>query len=486
MEITRSATREKPPLVTPEQSLALQTYEYFNGGSGRQNLLEDFTSGGSLELELDYPKLSSRIVDCHVDNLDRLAYQDDEDGLDATVEFRLAEAYFLKQAARLNDVPEADQATIDHFQEMNEQLYGAPDPEVVSQILRKLWQDILACRSPATEHLIDKLKNGFTFTAQTGEQLIVPALPEVEEGHDTLPALDGKIHDWLKNYLSGELASARQIFQEYFDQKPQPDADKVFLPEDVACLFEEAAASIGMEISVIRDESGTNLSWSSINRAVRVGMRRKSINSVDELLGFFAHEVYIHGQRSFNGADLDSKSLESGLFTLADKNEDPSYLGFEEGLATVVQKTISGKEMWNIASIGNYLNIALASLGWTPRQIFEVMSRVRMVIGADKESPQISPEVAKKAEEYTLTQLVRTFRATPADKVYKTSDGKTLHYAKDLAYAAGKVKAITFLNEIKCLPDDAKIAEWERLLVGHYDPTNHYHRELVESCLTNN
>ncbi len=488
MEISKSAARGKKFLVTPEQSLALQTYEYFKGGPDRQALLEEFQNGDSLELELDYPRLSSQSVDHHVANLDRLVYAKDGDGYDATTEFRLAEAYFLKQAARLNDASEVSQRQVDHFQEMNEQLYGAPDPELTAQMLSRLWQDIFAHRSPANEELIDDLQNGFTFTNQSGDQLYVPPLPSVESYHEDLPTLDSEIHEWLENYLLNELAPAYQVFLDYVNEAGKDSGEHLFLPEEVAILFEKAAAALGIEIDVIKDEIGTNLSWSSVDRAVHVGMQRKPIKGAKDLLGLFAHEVYVHGQRSLNGAMLESKPLENGLFTVADfdEGEDPSYLGFEEGLATVVQKVVSGKEnIWNIASMGNYLNIALASMGWTPRQVFEVMSRVRMIMRSE-EAPELSEDIEESAKKDALAQVVRVFRATPADKTYSTSEGVTLHYAKDLAYAAGKAKAVSFLNSMRGDSSQIKTLKWKKLLVGHYDPTNHYHRELVESCLTSN
>lgn len=69
--------------------------------------------------------------------------------------------------------------------------------------------------------------------------------------------------------------------------------------------------------------------------------QRKPIKDKDQLLGLFIHEVFVHGLRFTNGREKTTIQLTNGLFTYAeeDKNEDPSYLVFEEGLATTLQSS---------------------------------------------------------------------------------------------------------------------------------------------------
>lgn len=74
--------------------------------------------------------------------------------------------------------------------------------------------------------------------------------------------------------------------------------------------------------------------------------------------------------------------------------------------------------------------------GWSPRQIYEVMYRVRLIVNT-KRNKRYHRQILIK-EKNALTQVVRTFRGTPSQHSYRTTEGVTLHYSKDLSYLQGK------------------------------------------------
>ncbi len=472
--------------ITPEQSFALQTYEFLNGGPERKGNVGNFTEEDSLQLVLDYPTLEgSKDIDKHVSNLRQCITE--EEGISATPEYRLAEAYWLQAARRINDdVRSVKQPEVDSFQELNEALYSKPDEAVVAQILDRVWSSIDMKRGSIVDPLIEELKTGFTFISHSGESIDVPPLPRVEKNSEPLPILSEKALEWVNDKLQEELKPVNDLFQSYYDEHIATREDKRIQPEDIATLFEMGVELQNLkDVQVTRDEEADALSWSSAVCAVVVGMQRKPIGSVKELLGVYAHEVGVHGVRYMNGKKLGDESLASGLYTEADADENPDYLTFEEGLASIAQKVAQGKnETWDIASMGNYLNISLAHMGWSPRQVQEVMSRVRIINSTKITDEQIKPEVVEKAKTATATQVVRTFRGTPSDDVMRTSDGVVLHYAKDLSYAAGKIKAIKLINELVNLPEPQRTEQWNMLFLGKYDPTNGRQQELVASYST--
>lgn len=465
---------------SPEISMGLQTYEYFTGGRERPELIERFINGEATELSLDYPKLSLSEIDDHVSNLTSLISEDNTGS--ASVEFRLAEAYMLKASQQINALDNPHQQIIDHFQEINESIYGKPDKVVVDQMLSRLWGQIESKRGGVADSLIDELKEGWVFTSANGEEVEIPALPNpVDTPQESLPTLSQEAIEWIYDELSKEYAPVKEVFEEYYQDKIEPREDKSITPADIVAMFKKGIQAIHLhEVNITEDQNATALSWSSANRSVVVGMKRKNFSSIDDILGVFVHEIGVHGRRYANGRDLGDDSLANGLFTEANNNEVPDYLTFEEGLAGTLQKIMQGdEEKWELASMALYLNVAFAHMGWTPRQVQEVMTKVRVVLGSSEEDGRIIDELIKKSKRTTATGVVRVFRGTPTEKHLNTSEGVALHYAKDLAYASGKIKAIPLLNKIALMSEPERSEAWSRLFIGKYDPTNSHHQQYV-------
>lgn len=487
-EISVTTSETQP---TPSDSLGLQTYEFFNGGDQRQHCIRQFTDGAAVQIELDYPELFSDVIDEHIRNLYDIASSPEYIGgvHSATSEYRLAEAYLLKTSQRLSDkVRPVSQAELDSFQDLNEAVYGKPDELIVQQMLSRIWTGLDKKRGTVADPIIHELETGFVFTAQSGESTEIPPLPvpDVEAAElDDLPELTTEALQWLQETLQAELAPAKGEFEQYFAEHIEQREDPSIQPADIAEMFRRGIRSLGLDgVRVIEKEGATALSWSSTQAAVVVGTKRKPLSTTEELLGIFAHEVGVHGRRFIGGQQLDDESLANGLFTEADDGEDPSYLTFEEGLAATIQKAVQGKnEAWGITSTALYLNVSLAHQGWSPRQIQEVMSRVRTVLSTKSDAEGVSQAVLDKARSAAATGVTRVFRGTPSQEVYQTTDGVTLHYAKDLAYAAGKVKAIRMLNQMATLPEVQRAEAWQHLLSGKFDPTNSRQSAYVESVV---
>lgn len=476
----RRQSPEKKKLPTLQESLGLQTYEFFKGGEARASKIEEFKADRSLELELDYPLLDGEIIDQHLHNLEQAIDSFVREG-SLTPEYRLAEAYLLKLALDITQSTPT-QAQIDRFELINREIYGRSDPVLYERTLKAAWGRITPAINSANEQYAREIEEGFTFTTESGEEIDIPALTRPGNEVESMPTLSDEALSWLEEKLSTLLEPAKQVIEEYASRKEESE----FSPEELEEIFVEAMRAMGLDdIKVVVDKDASVLSWSSERGAVVIGLQRKPIKDKDQLLGLFVHEVFVHGLRFAKGREKDDDSLANGLFTYADedKNEGPSYLVFEEGLATTLQKAVTGKkEDWSIAALGNYINISLAQEGWGPRQIYEVMYRVRLIV-TTKKKKEITQADIDKAKANTLAQVVRTFRGTPSHHSYRTTDGVVLHYSKDLSYLSGKVRAIEYFNKVVQLPEGERDEVWKQLFAGKFDPTNEYQADYVRKVV---
>ncbi|MFO0971152.1 MAG: hypothetical protein U0520_02255 [Candidatus Saccharimonadales bacterium] len=462
--------------VPPEASLALQSYEMFAGTEGRDEALAAFLSGECAQLPIDrtYRMLSSsadKVLSAHRANLEELSAQNPSLTI-GTPELRLAEVWLIKALRNAAEVQgDISQAQIDTIQRMNREIYGEIDPQITGAFLSKIWDKITAVQNPVLRHVVAELENGFVFTAENGEVVEVPALPRAE-GSQELPVLEDDVFAWIQERMQADTAEARHIFETYAQQHDLTE----FTPQDIAEVFRQAiAANESLQgVQVREDENDTVLSWSSEDAAVKVGCKRKNITSVDELVGVFVHEVYVHGGRYLGGQALGDAYLANGVFSVAEAGEQPGYLTFEEGLTTTLQKAVQGKkEAWGMAAMGNYIGIALAEQGFDSRQVFEVMRRMDLVFKASKVSEASYVEQWEAASRQALARVVRIFRGTPASKALRASDGSVLHFGKDKAYALGKVRAIEYLNTVLAdATEEERDQVWQFLLSGKFDPTN--------------
>jgi len=466
--------------VDLQQALALQTYEFLEGGPERKAAIADFASKKVEVLELDHPLLENDSINHYVSVL--LQEVSDAPTEIATPEYRLAEAYFLQAARRINSKErEHSQDTVDNFQLLNEAIYGKPDELVVNQMLTQIWGRLDAAKSPAVTEVLEQLANGYDLRFGEQEAVSIPALPrpEVSSGHlEGLPTLEDETVTWLKESMIHRYGTAQELFSEYFAQN---DITEGVDARQISELFQRAIVEIGIDVAVIERENVSLLSWSSADGAVIVGLDRKPIKTPEELFGLFVHEVGVHGVRSNLGSKSGIDALGVGLFTEAAEGEDPSYLTFEEGLAATLQSASQGKkESWSVAGMGLYLTTAFAHMGWSPRQIQEVMTNIRIALGTSEADTEIGEEKVRKAQTAAATHTRRIFRGTPAAEALKTSDGVTLHYAKDLAYAAGKIKAIKHLNELAKLDEAEREQALNVLLSAKYDPTNTAQSRIIK------
>lgn len=463
---------------------ALQTYEHLDGPSDLN--VADFAAGECLELKLGYDFLwtgqGEEKIDAYIGELADASTQN-TDPTDASVEYRLAEVFWLKAASRLvgKTTDSIAQRDVDEFQSLNNELYGTPDPEIVSAILAEVWADIEKTTDPYSRQVGQELTEGFIYIAQDGSEINIPALPVPEIAGGSLPQLSPEAGEWLKGYLDGVLGPVKNYFTKVGEELSS-DNHEGFSPRQVAQLFREAVEILGLgDIEVVEDENARLLSWSSKRSAVIVGLKRANVKNVDELMGLFTHEVFWHGGRSANGRSASSESLSAGLFTLAEEGENPDYLTFEEGAATTLQALVADTVTnQDIEYQGRYLCILLAARGWTPRQVFEVTKRVRLIREIEQNGLTLA-DASKIATEASVSQVVRTFRGTPVDKLLKTTSGETLHYSKDLAYTSGQVRARNFFNGYfsEHKSDEDRRALMEYLLLGKFDPTNSRHRKFV-------
>lgn len=454
-------------------SLAFQSYELFEGNGERAAQLEAFRTGETMQLCIDtsYSMLGHGVTGTlqqHRKNLETISVAN-HDPVAGTPEFRLAEVYFVQALREMASGGQSNQTTIDHLQVMNRELYGEIDEPLASTMLHRVWAEIEKKQDvPELASIISELQDGFTFSAGDGTVLEIPPLPQPAQEAKPLPRIDDEVFAWIQAKLESELQPARLALETYYHEVVASREVPEFVPDDVIASFRQAVAALGYEgIRIVPGENSTILAWSSEEGAVKVGLKRRNIRSVDELLGLFTHEAYVHGLRHVRGAD---EHLRNGLFTLADVGEQPDYLTFEEGLAATLQGATAGKrESWQMSGMRNYIAIFLAEKGFDSRQAHEVIKRLNLIYSY---KPGNEEEQLATAERMSLTSVVRVFRGTPASKSYRASDGSVLHFGKDKAYAAGKLRAINYLNDFENMSEEERNEAWSMLTSAKFDPTN--------------
>lgn len=466
----------------PNAALGFQSYELFAGDATRAAAVQSFIAGESLQLGIDntyvmQTEAGKASLASYARDLAALSEQNTNQDV-GTPEFRLAEVNFVRQLADINHSGQPEQGTIDHAQALNYELYGKTDEGLAAAMIGRVWQKMEEMKEhPSVQSMAEELRSGFAFRTQDGQELAIPPIPEAEAQEVELPVLEEAVFEDLKARLQQQMQPARATFEQHKESVLDAEGRGAFTPADIVRAFTDAARAMGLEINIILDEHGTALSWSSERNAVVVGGQREAVDKIDTLVGLFTHEAFIHGGRHHNGAD---EYLKNGLFMLAEEGENPDYLTFEEGLASVCQQAVAGKqEKWDITSVGLYLSVHLAERGYDARQVFEVMKRVRLLFQVKGLEQDIQEEQRQKVINVAANQVVRVFRGTPASRGLRASDGSVLHYGKDKAYAAGKASVIRLLNETAGMTAQEKDEFWTYLLSGKFDPNNARQRQYL-------
>lgn len=467
-------------LVLTNPEIGLQTYESFVGDKKQRTDSEcAFMSDAVYVPELTYPELQDAIVapkaavlndlynavqDCkEIDEIAKEAYS-------GTTGYRLAEAYFLREAVRLND-PAAPyglfKVRAGRYQQMNEELYGKPN-----QILTD------AAKKEATDKILNKELVGNS--ARIFDEL-TKLWPMCQPSDSTAIRLPQITQD-TEAFLSAQIAKKfdieiKEVQSAWLDKAEQGG----FTPDDMVTLFSKVIAVRGLAntICAFKSMGATSLAWSQEQAGVAIGSERDAADSTEDMQGLVIHEEGVHGRRFVNGRKSRVPILGNGLYTEADDGESTDYLSFEEGIAALYQTVASGrKPEWSIANLTHQISLGLAYEGQDFRGVFERMWRVRALF-ATKDGVAISDNNIQKAREKAYAATVRIFRGTPTHRAHEVDHPLT--YNKDLAYLVGRVSAINFWNQNAGNED-----MFDALLGGKFDPTNKRHMAIAQYATEGN
>lgn len=481
------------PRTTPE--MGFQSYEQFGGdGKERKAQQEAFLSGNVRNPVLDYPKLdeADQAMPQGIRRLEGVLSATntlDEDARAViwdSASYRMAEMYFVQQAALLNrsatlgpDNKRFQRAAAD-FKELNEQLYGAPEQEIVEMVLGEIWAQIDEKNlTGEAAKITDELRNGATL--QVGEETVM--LQPLPRSETRLPELDVEVLSKLREYLLEKNRDVVDMVQDYWDTVVVPRAraeeagtDPAFEVADMEHLFKAVHDMRDPEdtsgVSIIVDPNASQLSWSTPDMAVKIGGKRSPIESPEDMTAKIIHEYIVHGGRAIKGLQTDMPALGTGLFTEADEGEDADYLTFEEGFASLCEIAMRNEgEEWKPLHVSRYLAIAMAYQGADFREIHETLWRVRSLMSING-GDAIPEKVKTKESKQAYWNCERTFRGTPSDM--PSGERPAIAFTKDLGYLKGKISGMEYLKEHI---DDTEAMDL--LFAAKGDPLNHRQAAIV-------
>lgn len=490
---------QKPPIgeilntnTLPE--MAFQSYDALKNNS--KDLKEDFVSDKYRNPKLAYKELDS--PDSFDQKINRLIstvhfcqeYKDElgENGVSAiesTLDFRANEYQLVKLFGTLNEAVDKD-APIEYVEEivretreLNERLYGAPNPEIANSAFGHIWQKIDSKHlSDSAVKIRDELENGFHW----GDSFI-PGMPKPNV-YKELPSFDSPALAWAGEIILSETAPIEAVIQNIWDRKvAEFGEDYAATPVDIKEMYEAGILLMDPEntsdVNVVLQPESFLVSWDSTTTSIRIGEQLVSMESAEKVYKSFLHEGYIHGGRAINGSRTGLPIMGTGLFT---DGERVDYLTFEEGYATSLEEAVSNTApSWGGNTLRHYINISLARQGYDFRSVYETAWRYLLLDDVD-DGQEISEEQVAKNKTKAYNACVRIFRGAPTELSEKYPGITPVTYNKDLSYLNGRVIAMDHINEIYSNRDEDRLI---RLTAAKFDPTIPEQNVLVDQFSKN-
>jgi hypothetical protein len=497
------APQERPlaeilnPRVTPD--MGFQSYEPLAGDKDvRQQQKDAFLAGDIVNPTLDYPRLDIPTLHHGINNLSSIltiADKQSDPDIRAAVwdsaAYRMAEMYWLLGAHEVitshADVQPNDLDTkVAEVQQLNEQLYGAPETETSNMVLSEIWAQIDAKElSPSGLKLKQELEHG-TSVVINDETIAVGGLARVD-GH-RLPNLPNEAITTLKQKLYADNADTLELIQAYWDEHiaPRPEDERAFTPQDMFTVFKAVHTMRDPEntsgVAVVMHPSATALSWETPLMAVIVGGKRAPIKNVTTMFSKVVHEYEKHGASAVSGVSSELPVLGTGLYTDSEPGEQPDYLTFEEGWASTCEEIVAGKVgLWTTATLERYTAVLLAYEGRDIRQNYETLWRMRALLNL-KSNEDVTDAMITKAQSAAYASEVRIYRGTPTEMSRRSADNqpRVLTYNKDLAYLKGKLLTVKFWEKYGHDPDMVDL-----VFKGKFDPMNARQLALAQKTFQN-
>lgn len=488
---TSFAERLRPD-TTPQ--MGFQSYELFAGDAkNRGQQQEQFLAGQIRNPQFEYPKLSDANLGDSIEVLNQILVLSrelsDSDAADAiwdTTSYRMAEMYWLLEAKRLNELaiynPDSDdfRRSAVRYQQLNEELYGVPDPEidaaVVGEIIAQVQEKEL---HPSVQVIYDELAYGGTTMLANGEVVEFTGIGDSVVGTRLPSDIPEKLHVF-REVLLEETINIKNLVDMYWEEVCLPRAvaagtEPGFTTDDMKLLFTDVHAMYDPDntsgISVSIHEGSAQLAWDTPSMSIRIGANRAPITSPDDMYAKIIHEYIIHAGRAVEGLKTELPILGTGVYSAADKGEESDYLTFEEGFASLAEIAVDDSfSGWKPLHISRYLAVMSAYGGADFRQAFEVNWRARVVM-AVASGEDVDEALIRKEKKQASLSVTRVYRGTPTH----VETDQVLTFNKDLAYLKGKLTALRFLERVG---DDK--AEIRRVMRAKIDPNNHRQYELME------
>lgn len=457
--VSKNFAEKLRPDVTPE--LGFQSYELLAGdGAYRKKQRDEFISGTRRNPELDYPALANADEQLQpgIHRLEALQTEalelDEEIARDAvydSIAYRLAEMYWIKEAARMNELAgDADsdvfRASAERYQTVNEELYGTPEAQVTAAVYGEILAQAHAKElHPSVQKIYDELRDGTTMTVGN-EEVRIPGIAGKEEGR-------------LPQNMSERLAVLREVIHEEFgDLKQAVDSfwygvtvngSKTGLePSDMKELFEYVHQLRDPEntsgIITVIDENSASLAWDTPSMSLKIGGRRAKITSANDMFAKVVHEYGKHGGSAHHGLATELPVLGTGVYSEASPGERPDYLTFEEGFSSLSEMALDDSfSGWKPLHVSRYMALASLYEGADFRQAYEANWRARVVMAAKDNQPADDKLVLREKRQAWMS-VVRVLRGTPTDM----ENRPLMTFNKDLAYLHGKLDALRYLEKV--------------------------------------
>ncbi|MGB3023862.1 MAG: hypothetical protein WBB39_03610 [Candidatus Saccharimonadales bacterium] len=490
------------PTMTP--ALAIQTYESFESDKTKREAAEALLIAGEVDdIAYEYTKLfdeqgrpvsyeneKKSLEDMMTRLRDPQEQCDDEVAAATfmTVLFRYKEIEFLETVQQLNrcDISNEEQIFfMEKYRRLNEQLYGAPDPDIYDMLRGEVWSAIdshVDSSDTVVMQIKSELENGFSARGRD--------MAGLERGHKGIVRLTPEAAQWIREIIYEEYGAYFDLAKNYWEKVVVPRAEwqgvePEFTGEELVDLFELALQLLDPEgtsgITIRTKPNNSNLSWNTPTMSVDVGMasRATPVDSAEKAFGKLLHELLGHGRRTSAGAISHLPVTGFGVFSKFLPGGNPDYLTVEEGILTLLESIVCGEidsgvaSQWKSENVRHYLGIAMAELdARDTAERYELTWRYSVLVDL-KPGQNVTDKAIQKSKLTAARSNVRYKRSLPADM---PEGYEYLTWHKDLAYALGRIKATPLFQDIYERRDKESLLN---LFKTHTDPTNPYQNRLA-------
>lgn len=455
----------------------LETYAYYGldkadeaGAEKRAQQKKQFLEGEIRNPRLNYPLLETSAAVKEIAGMEKqvldlmyasteLAHDPDrEEALYDILRVRRLEIGMLEISRALTSgelVGTQKTILVEAFNMANDEAHGKLDRARFNGLVRQIQET--AANLLGGGNTPDDVKEAANFYLGNtqdvrGEEAVMPL--EIDPAHTKK----------LGEFIRGE-------FEDILLCVPDKPEDKKFTIDEVVEVFRAAHAIKQTDWSVRTEEGATSIDTRQSKKATVIGTKRKLPTKL-ELEGVLIHENGVHVQRRQRGDALGDPLL--GGTGLA------WYLDAEEGICSILEQSINGKE--TEPGVQYYMTIGLARGldGHQPRDfraVYELEWRRRLMSEFENKGI-VEEERIEKLKDLSYNVCVRIFRGTSCDI-------PGMVYTKDQAYFSGTQKMRELIMDIINLPEEGRYKAFDRLFVAKYDPTNAKHDQLVERALSN-